>query len=107
MAQAAAVSWRTLLGESAAVGDFVALRGLPNPDAMGLIVRAADDGSPECELGGFGDPPGRARPTLRVREDNLAAVLRKAGGGDPLTGNDYGVRSATPAKDGNGTPDVD
>ena len=72
-----------MLGELVSIGDVVALRGLDNPDAMGLIVGTSEDGSPQCVLGGFGGPPGRSHPSQRVKEDNLAALLRKAGGGEP------------------------
>ena len=83
--QAAAVSWRTTLGEPVGIGDLVALRGLNNPDAMGLIVDATNEGAPVCVLGGFEEAPGsRLHPRVCVVEDNLRALLRKAGGGEPI-----------------------
>lgn len=81
---AAAVSWQTRQGETVTIGDLVALSGLANRDAKGLIVGVTAEGLPECVLGDFKEPPGsRSHPVLCVAEGNLVALLRP-GGGEPI-----------------------
>lgn len=82
----AAVVWQTTMGQDVTFGDYVAIRirGADGGEATGRIV-AADDGAPECVLGDVEDDPSMPHPRMRVDEVNLVALLRRAGGGEPVT----------------------
>lgn len=61
-------------------GDVVALGGLNNPDAIGLIVGPGTDGRVKCLLGNFDIHSIRSssHPTIHVEEDQLLVLVRKA-----------------------------
>lgn len=94
-AAGAAKRWQTEMGHEVTIGDLVAFRAR-GQDHKGRIVKAAADGAAECEIGTFSDPIGsRSRPTLRIPQDDLVALLINRREVDPVKKRTY--INATPA----------